>query len=212
MKNNVSYTRILGNVDHYYSQKLAAYGATARGVDWNSPESQRLRFHQLTSVCDQSVAFTINDYGCGYGALVDYLREHDYSIRYCGFDISAKMIATAEELHSGIDGVSFVNSESSLTPADYTIASGVFNVKAETPAEEWHEYVLHTLAVMNDLSIKGFAFNALTKYSDPSLMRPDLYYADPLFFFDYCKVNFSRLVSLIHDYPLYEFTLLVRKD
>lgn len=212
MKNKVSYISILSNVDRYYSQKLAAYGATARGVDWNSPESQRLRFRQLMSVCDCRVGFTINDYGCGYGALADHLREQDYSFRYCGFDISAQMIAKAEELHSGIDEVSFVNAESSLAPADYTVASGVFNVKEETPVEEWHEYVLHTLAAMNGLSTKGFAFNALTKYSDPSLMRPDLYYADPLFFFDYCKVNFSRFVSLIHDYPLYEFTLLVRKD
>jgi hypothetical protein len=43
-------------------------------------------------------------------------------------------------------------------------------------------------------------------------MRPDLYYADPLFLFDYCKTKFSTLVSLIHDYPLYEFTILVRKE
>jgi hypothetical protein len=42
-------------------------------------------------------------------------------------------------------------------------------------------------------------------------MRDDLYYADPLFFFDYCKTRFSRFVTLIHDYPLYEFTILVRK-
>ena len=62
------------------------------------------------------------------------------------------------------------------------------------------------------LSTKGFAFNLLTRYSDSELMRPDLYYADPLFLFDYCKNKYSRLVSIIHDYPLYEFTVLVRKE
>ena len=36
--------------------------------------------------------------------------------------------------------------------------------------------------------------------------------ADPAFFFDWCKRNFSRHVSLLHDYGLYEFTLLTRKD
>ena len=208
----MSYARILEDVDRYYTAKLAEYGATPRGVDWNSTESQRLRFHHLISVCDSRVPFTINDYGCGYGALADYLREHGYSFQYCGFDISAKMIAKARELHSTLRQAAFVDEECGLTPADYTIASGIFNVKAETPAEEWQEYVLHTLAAMNGLSTKAFAFNALTKYSDAQLMRPDLYYADPLFYFDFCKVNFSRFVSLAHDYPLYEFTILVRKD
>jgi hypothetical protein len=51
----------------------------------------------------------------------------------------------------------------------------------------------------------------LTSYSDPDKRRPDLYYADPLALFDHCKRTYSRFVSLIHDYPLYEFTLLVRR-
>jgi hypothetical protein len=65
---------------------------------------------------------------------------------------------------------------------------------------------------MNSLSRAGFAFNALTKYSDAEFMRPDLYYADPLFLFDHCKCRYSKFVALLHDYPLYEFTILVRKE
>ena len=72
--------------------------------------------------------------------------------------------------------------------------------------------MLRTLAAINGLSKRGFAFNVLTKYSHPEFQRPDLYYADPLFLFDYCKTKFSRFVTLLHDYPLYEFTLLVRKQ
>ena len=62
------------------------------------------------------------------------------------------------------------------------------------------------------LSLRGFASNFLTKYSDAGKMRFDLYYADPLFLFDYCKRNFSKNVALLHDYHLYDFTLLIRKD
>jgi len=29
--------------------------------------------------------------------------------------------------------------------------------------------------------------------------------------FDYCKRTYSRDVALLHDYGLYEFTILVRK-
>jgi SAM-dependent methyltransferase len=208
----MSYARILSKVNRYYSGKIEVHGATARGVDWNSDESQRLRFVQLLKVCDCRGPFNINDYGCGYGALADHLREHGYSFRYCGFDISSQMIAKARELHSAMSQVAFVTEESGLSHADYTVASGIFNVKLQTPATEWERYMLQTLEVINGLSAKGFAFNVLTKYSDPEFMRPDLYYADPLFLFDYCKAKFSRFVSLIHDYPLYEFTILVRKE
>jgi hypothetical protein len=42
-------------------------------------------------------------------------------------------------------------------------------------------------------------------------MREDLFYADPCELFDYCKTRFARNVALLHDYGLYEFTILVRK-
>ena len=64
---------------------------------------------------------------------------------------------------------------------------------------------------MNQISTKGFSFNVLTSYSDKEFMRDYLYYANPLDLFDYCKKNFSKQVALLHDYNLYEFTLLIRK-
>ena len=43
-------------------------------------------------------------------------------------------------------------------------------------------------------------------------MLADLYYADPCALFDHCKTKYSRNVALLHDYGLYEFTLIVRKE
>jgi hypothetical protein len=63
---------------------------------------------------------------------------------------------------------------------------------------------------MATLARRGFAFNALTSYADSEKKRADLYYADPGYWFDFCKRGHSRRVTLLHDYPLYEFTLLVR--
>lgn len=208
----MSYRKLLNDVSNYYGRKLESFGATAQGVNWNSDESQRLRFAQLLRLVDVRRRFSINDYGCGYGAFVEYLRETGCSFAYCGFDISPQMIAKAKELYAGTSDVCFVSESSELGLADYTVASGVFNVRLNTPASEWEAYVLDTLQVMDQLSRHGFAFNLLTKYSDMEFMRDDLYYADPLFLFDYCKKHFSRFVSLIHEYPLYEFTILVRKE
>jgi hypothetical protein len=42
-------------------------------------------------------------------------------------------------------------------------------------------------------------------------MKDYLYYADPMKLFDHCKKKYSKKVAILHDYPLYEFTLLVRK-
>jgi hypothetical protein len=106
----------------------------------------------------------------------------------------------------------FVNSADALEPVDYTVASGIFNVKLATPPDEWRDYVLDTLDAIAGLSAKGFAFNMLTSYSDPDRMRDDLYYGDPRFFFDHCKSRYARNVALLHDYGLYEFTTIVRLD
>jgi len=204
--------KIRGEVESYYSDKIEVHGPTAQGVDWNSPDSQRLRFVQLLKLVDRNQPFTINDYGCGYGALADYLRSEGYAFQYLGFDISRKMIAKANELHAAMQGVIFVGKERDLREADYTVASGIFNVKLKAATEAWEGYMLRTLERISSLSKRGFAFNVLTKYSDAEFQRPDLYYADPLFLFDHCKTKFSRFVSLLHDYPLYEFTILVRKE
>ena len=205
------YTDILKTVSQYYSEKVTTHGPTAKGVDWNSPESQTLRFEQLLKVCDGAGPFSLNDYGCGYGALADYLAARGYTVSYYGFDISEPMLAEARTLHRDWAHCQFVSDSAGLSEADYTVASGIFNVKLGATEEVWRDYLLDTLDRINVLSAKGFAVNALTKYSDADRMRPDLYYADPLFLFDYCKIRYSKYVALLHDYPLYEFTLLIRK-
>ncbi len=121
------------------------------------------------------------------------------------------MIGAARARHAGSTWCSFVADRARLPPAEYTVASGIFNVKLDHPVDTWREYVLQTLETLDSLSIRGFAFNMLSTYSDPDKRRTDLFYEDPLQMFDVCKRRFSPQVSLLHDYPLYEFTIVVRK-
>ena len=90
------------------------------------------------------------------------------------------------------------------------MASGIFNVRLGTSEDDWAAYMLDSIAQMASRARLGFAFNVLTLYSDPERRRPDLYYADPCKLFDHCKRTYSRNVALLHDYDLYEFTMLVR--
>jgi SAM-dependent methyltransferase len=200
------------SVAGYYSGKLQEHGPTPQGVDWNSAESQEVRFRQVLGVCDPSAPFSLIDYGCGFGALVGFLRVHGIDCTYQGFDIAADMVAAARAEYAENSSVSFASDAATLSPADYVVASGIFSVKLDADAAAWKEYMLQTLHAMNDICTRGFAFNALTSYSDTDKMRPDLYYADPCEVFDYCKRNFSKQVALLHDYGLYEFTIHVRKE
>jgi SAM-dependent methyltransferase len=203
---------LLEAVGRYYSEKIVEHGPTAKGVDWRDESSQELRFEQLLKVVDVGGPFTINDYGCGYGALATYLEERGADFRYTGFDISEEQLAQARELLAGSDRCRFVATEAELDEADYTVASGIFNVKLDAPANAWERQAFETLGRLDALSERGFAFNMLTSYSDPELMRDDLWYPDPRTIFDHCKRTYSVWVALLHDYGLYEFTILVRKD
>jgi SAM-dependent methyltransferase len=201
---------LLDAVGRYYSDKVAEFGATPAGVDWNGRESQELRFAQLLRIAPAE-PFTVNDIGCGYGSLVDYLERGATRYRYAGIDLSSAMVEEARRLHAGLAHCRFAVASEPPEPAEFCVASGIFNVKLDTPDARWLEYILETLRMMDRMSTRGFAFNCLTRYSDAERMRPNLFYADPCFLFDHCKRAFSRQVALLHDYGLYEFTVLVRK-
>jgi len=209
MQNNK--TNILTEVAEYYTSKLAQHGETPQGVDWNGEESQTLRFVQLCKIVDTSTPFSVNDLGCGYGAFYDFLTHRYESFFYSGIDISESMIRAAEQRYQDKSKARFVLSSEPEQVADYGIASGIFNVRLGRSDTEWCEYLEATLDVLDRTSRLGFAFNCLTSYSDTDKMRAYLYYVDPCALFDLCRRRYSRHVALLHDYGLYEFTILVRK-
>src|ERR1700745_2693415 len=118
---------MLRRVQEYYNEKIATFGRTPQGADWKSAESQAIRFDQLLRLIHPDGPFTINDYGCGYGALADYLENHKHHFKYRGFDISEKMIAEARRAHTQSSNSQFFFEKPLLSPADFTVASGIFN-------------------------------------------------------------------------------------
>jgi SAM-dependent methyltransferase len=202
---------VLTEINRYYTSKLQQFGANPRGVDWSSEESQILRFDQLVKLFEGEDEISIADYGCGYGALASYLLGKGLKIDYFGYDISKSMIQAATANFGRLPSCTFSSDESLLSTVDFTLASGIFNVKLHFDDSTWENYITSTLEKIHSISRRGFAFNALSIYSDPERRRPDLHYADPLQLFDHCKRNYSRFVALLHDYPLFEFTILVRK-
>lgn len=208
MSDSIDFNHIIS----YFGEKLETFGATPRGADWNSEASQEIRFEQLLKVCSSDREFSINDYGCGWGALIHTLNKKGYRYQYVGFDILEPMVTQARKLFKDHPNCTFTTQEADLPVADYTVASGIFNIRLQYSYEVWTDYSLQVLHKMDKMSSRGFSFNMLTKYSDADHMRADLYYADPCFIFDYCKTHFARNVALLHDYGLYDFTVIVRKQ
>jgi SAM-dependent methyltransferase len=202
---------LLQAVAGYYSAKLAAHGESPCGVDWNGEESQALRFEQLARIVEQRQGFSVNDLGCGYGALFDWLERRFQGFSYRGYDVSEDMITAAQGRYAGRAGASFSVASAPGEISDYGIASGIFNVRLGRSDAEWRNYLERTVDVLDRTSRRGFGFNCLTSYSDAERMRDYLYYANPGELFDLCKRRYSRNVALLHDYGLYEFTILVRK-
>ncbi len=201
---------IVSDVVAYYEEKLAAHGATARGVDWKDEASQTKRFEQLVrglSFGERVPRSTILDFGCGYGALLPFLLERGFDGSYVGYDRSPRMVAQARRAHANVPGAMFTSDWESVAAADFVVASGVFNVRLGVADGLWLDYVTHALAVLNAKATLGWAANFLTGYADEDRKRPDLYYADPATIFDWCKRNASRWACLLHDYELYEFTV-----
>ncbi len=208
----MDFSKNLDDIRSYFDKTLKNFGPTPRGVDWNNEETRKTRFDQLAKILDPAQEFSLLDYGSGYGALAEYLLASDYPLsHYLGFDILPSMVAEGQRLFKVDARIQFSATLEDVPPMDYAIACGVFNMKQDADYSSWTEFVLDCLDQMNDHSTKGFSVNFLTKYSDADRMRSDLYYADPCFLFDHCKTHYSKNVALLHDYNLFDFTLLIRK-
>lgn len=202
----------LSSITDYFNACFEDYGATPKGVDYRGAERQEACFEQLVKLLPVETSdFSLIDYGCGYGALYKWLlKQRGDQFDYQGFDLVAPMIDAAKAAYAP-DNIRFTADETELEPADYVIASGIFNLRQQVDDTEWLDHIKATLDRMWALSEVGMAFNILTSYSDADKLRDHLYYADPCLFFDHCKRRYSRNVALLHDYDVYEFTILVRR-
>ncbi len=203
---------ILRGLADSYAAKLETYGPTSQGVDWNSAASHELRHRQFLRLLDGSPDASVLDLGCGYGDFFRFLRAAGHRGCFVGYDVVPEMIAKAQQLHGEATDRRWRIGDKPAETLDFAVASGIFNVKGNVPNERWARYVNATIDLLARAGRRGFAFNLLSLASDPERRRKDLYYADSAAMLTYCLARFGRRVALLHDYGLYEFTVIVRHN
>ena len=123
---------IFEETSFYFDKKLLEFGPTHKALDWNNKNSQEIRLNQVLKIIDKNKYFTINDLGCGYGEAVHLLKNKYINYKYTGYDISGEMILEAQKIFADdCINAQFIHLKSyaEVKNADYTIASGIFNLK-----------------------------------------------------------------------------------
>jgi SAM-dependent methyltransferase len=206
------HAKAVGAVARYYDARVREFGPTPWGVDWTCELTQKLRFIQLLKIAGRRRRFSLNDLGCGYGALLAFVRERygREAIDYFGTDVAPMMIDCAAREHANDARAAFAVQATLEHSADFSVASGVFNVQLGFPARAWREWVADTLAQLQRASRVGFAVNFILPPQPGLEPLKGLYRTQPGVWADFCRDALGGKVEVVRDYGLREFTLLVR--
>lgn len=139
----------------FYENAIKRYGCTARGLNWNSKQSQQTRFEVIHEVLETHLPFcSIVDAGCGFGDLYLFLQQKGSLPRkYMGYDMLDEAIFVAKKrtkqqcVHKDI-----LNDELDL--ADFYVASGSMNI-----LNRFETFLF--IRRCYEASKKGFVFNLL---------------------------------------------------
>ncbi|MAN79408.1 MAG: SAM-dependent methyltransferase [Rhodospirillaceae bacterium] len=206
--------RLLKPVARSYERRLAELGPDARAVFWKSEDHQLVRFERLYDVIDpadeQAGGISVADFGCGYGALFDFLKDSP-ALRggtYVGYDMSSKMVEAARARIRD-PRARFLQKITVTEPADYVFACGTYNMHMGANIDEWADYVKESLRELWAMTDKTFAFNLLR--ADAVERYQGLFYVDGDEFLTFCKTELSPRTTMTNDTPLPDFTFIVRR-
>jgi len=205
--------KMLGPVLQSFDDRVSQFGADPRSAYWKNEEWQRRRYDILSTLFapeDRQGGITITDYGCGYGAFFDYLKDRPVmsDSRYIGIDISQAMIDEAE-VQIQDPRTEFQRHLIATGDTDYTFVCGTYNLNLGADEGEWMEYIQASLEQLWSKTRKALGFNLLR--SDAPEKYAGLYYADGKMFEDFCREKLSPDVTYSDDSPLPDWTIFVRR-
>ena len=143
------------DTDRFYRYSLQHYGHTAKGVQWQSTDSQLVRFEALRRFLPEDLStLTLADAGCGLGDFHGFLDScGERPGRYLGLDVVEPMVEAAR-LRTGCEILLLDVLQAPLPPADFYVCSGAMNTLTR---EETQTFIERCFMA----SRQGFVFNLL---------------------------------------------------
>lgn len=195
----------------HYNRTFAEHGATGEGVDWGpDPADHQLRLDRMVAVIETGrqpeAAQSLLDVGCGYGSLLDVIKERGLDLSYTGIEICEAMLNTARARHpdgTWLSGDILRTNEERVY--DYAVCNGLLTQKLTVSQRDMDAFLKAVVTRMFRLTRLGIAFNVMTTHVN--FTEPNLYYRNPAELLAWCMSELTPRVRLDHAYPLFEYTL-----
>lgn len=181
-------------LDLVFQQRFKEFGATPKGSFWLSKTRQNNRF---AIICEQvkenvrNLPTSIADIGCGYGALVPYLKENDSLLceRYYGVDICSDLIAYCKAHWEDYDH-RFNIGVGPAYPVDVTVMSGTYNLSITKRVSVWEDYIFKCFEICWSMTEIAMIFN-LQVEAKARISRSHIYYANAANILEKCVQRFG---------------------
>lgn len=199
-------------VEHYQTC-FEKHGATAKGVDWPNARDHAKRCAIMLDLAAQEQAFSLLDFGCGYGFLYAYLQEQGrHDVDYIGLDLSEPMIAHARRSfpQATFLCVDALQEPERLPQCDYVVLNGVLTERQTLTHEQMREYAFSLIEVLFATCKKGLAFNVMSKHVDWE--REDLFHLPEAELLPFVVQKLTRHFVIRNDYGLYEYSVYLYKE
>ena len=177
-----------------YDEWATRFSASYQRCGWQSPDTQRARFHAVMGTVPLGGARVL-DIGCGDGELYDTLRKESIDCHYKGIDQSLPMIELAQ---SRFPGVSFEvgDAEDHHEKVDVTVAIGM---TCHPMPEYWRVvsgWMAHWLA-QSEVAVCVSFLSTLTPQQNPKLhyVQPETALGWGLSLTPYVAINHGYLIN-----------------
>lgn len=141
--------------ERFYASAIELHGVSAKGVNWNSIDSQNLRFKVILELLPQNLSeFSLADAGCGFGDFYLYAKKRGQLPKeYIPIDSMKEMVTITKE-RTQTKAILADICKDPLPTASYYICSGAMNT---LELFETHLFMQNCYAS----SEIGFIFNIL---------------------------------------------------
>ena len=197
-----------------YFERFVKYGAKPEGSFWASKSRQESRFKIIVDeICkiNKSRKIDLSDVGCGYGALVTYIKSSEISrsVEYSGYDISEGLIKRCREEFRE-QWVDFSVGTCPNMIRQYCVMSGTYNMSATRNVFQWEEYVLDSILKCWQKTSRAMLFN-LQIAKKTKITKEMIFYAERDRILDFCVSSLGPTKLVTHKNLPNDVTFVVIK-